>query len=96
MRTLTNQTKAGISSRLLRMIPVPLALGTAFLQFAALPPARAQTVQTVPARVLSPTASADSQAVVLSVSGTVEYSEDGSTFSPLKAFKEGGAVRSGS
>jgi hypothetical protein len=96
MKTLTNQMRAGMSFRLLRMIPVPLALGTALLQFATLPSARAQTVQTVPARVLSPTAAADSQAIILSVSGKVEYSEDGTTFSPLKAFKEGATVRADS
>ena len=95
MRTLIKQSRAGTSSRLLRLMPVPLALGAAFLQLATLPMARAQSVRTLPARVSSPTGSAESQAVVLDVSGECEYSEDGTTFSPLKTFKQGDTVSGG-
>ncbi len=95
MKTLIKQSRAGTSSRLLRRMPVPLALGAAFLQLAALPMAQAQSVRTLPARVSSPTGSAESQAVVLDVSGVCEYSEDGTTFSPLKTFKQGDTVSGG-
>ena len=90
-----HQARAIISSFLPHLVPAPLILGMALLQVAVLPLAAAPSgpKNELHAKVSSSDIAADPQALILSASGICEYSEDGTTFSRLKAFKEGAAVR---